>query len=137
VDEDDFRALIEVLAQQLAAIGEGDIADERHYVQSFGDPDTEARLLQPREHLIAMLEAFERFLSVQDRATYTESLADLSQFLADSGPRAAFIEQAGITPEANPLRLSDAPDLASVRHDVLHLIHAIREDGGERPRSGP
>lgn len=135
MDEDDFRALIEVLTQELDAIGEGDLADERHYM--YASPDGEARLLAPRDHLIAMLEAFERFLAVQDRTTYDLALADLNQFLSDGGPRGAFVQLAAGTPEANPLDLSQAPELAPLRHDVERLIRAIRESGDEHPRSGP
>jgi hypothetical protein len=134
VDDDDFRALIEVLTQEFEGMGEGDLADERHYIDvgALEAAADDAQLLEPREHLIAMLEAFLRFLAVQDRATYDRAMADLNQRLSDAGPRLAIVE----SPEANPVRLSDAPDLGSVRIEVMKLIYAIRDSGDERPRSG-
>src|SRR5712671_1704874 len=136
MDDDDFRALIVLLSAELEAVGEADIADERHYVEGSEDSPGEAVLLAPREHLVAMLKAFERFLAVQDRETYNRSLADMNEVLTDGGPRAAFVETAGSRPEVNPVQLSDAPELASLRDDVTSLIGNILESGDGRPRSG-
>ena len=73
MDENDYRALIELVETQLRDVGAPDITDARHYVS----PNAETRdalLLPPKARLIAMLRAFGRLLAVEDRATYDIAL---------------------------------------------------------------
>jgi hypothetical protein len=65
MEEDEYRALIEELVRQLRQVGADDVAEESNYVVT--NPETgEGELLAPQERLIAMLQAFERFLAVRD-----------------------------------------------------------------------
>lgn len=134
MDDDDFRELIEVLARELRAVGAGDIADERHYLQSETE-DGEARLYDPQTRLIEMLKAFERKLAVEDRATYDIALGRLNDALLGEAPRGAEVEL-GLDEdrEARFIDLALAPDLSEVRQMSNDLIGQLIESG-LRPRS--
>ena len=91
MEGEDFRVLIRVLAQQLQEIGAGDIADDRHYTEN--SPEMGARrVVPPRDQLVLMLQAFERFLAVRDRATYTDALGRINQNVRGDVPRSVFYE---------------------------------------------
>src|SRR3979411_2077012 len=65
MEDDDYRALIEELVRQLIAVGAQGIAEDANYI--VVNPETEeGEVWGPRERLIEMLQAFERFLAVRD-----------------------------------------------------------------------
>jgi len=135
MEDDEYRALIVLVADQLAAAGAPDIADERHYV--IDDPDTdERRMLSPRDHLIAMLQAFERFLTIQDRATYNAAFQLFNQWAPDRAPRAVTFVPIEGTADISPVNLASAPDLAEVRENLLDLIHQLKIDPEPTSRRG-
>jgi hypothetical protein len=130
VDEDDFRAVIDALADELRSVGAPDIADPRHYGDE--DPETgERRLINPQRRLVEMLNGFERFLAIQDRQTYEKAMARMANTLGGEGPKAASVIQ---TTDGEPREyfLYEAPDLREVRNDVLTLIGRLL-DGDLRP----
>ena len=129
MDDDDFRALIELVCTQLRDVGVEDIADDRHYLVE-GRPDA-PRMLDPQQHLIQLLKAFERKMSVEDQATYYLALEQLNRSLDGDGPRGAVVEltmEQGRDPIV--VSLSDAPDLADVRFQTRELIGQLAESGG-------
>jgi hypothetical protein len=129
MDEDDCRTLIAVLADELRSVGAGDIADERHYLR-LDRAGGEARLLDPRTRLIEMLRAFERWLAIRDRATYSAALGRLDGVLRGRGPRGAMVEIAAEEGRAAELvDLGRAPELGELRHDVRRLVDRLIGDG--------
>lgn len=134
MDDDDFRALIEVLARELRAVGAGDIADERHYLQPETE-DGEARLYDPQRRLVEMLKAFERKLAVEDRATYDTALSRLNDTIRGEALRGAEVEL-GLDEdrEARFIDLALAPDLSEARQMNSDLVGQLIESG-LRPRS--
>ncbi|HEX5182009.1 MAG TPA: hypothetical protein VFW19_02535 [Allosphingosinicella sp.] len=126
MDDDDYRALIEVVADELTRSGAPDIADENHY--SWTDPDTgEAKLFEPRKRLIMMLQAFDRFVAIQDRALLTRSLATIQRGVRSDGPQRVVVALAD-DDGAREIDLADAPDFADVREGINNVIGRLLED---------
>lgn len=130
MDDDDFRALIAVVAGELRASGAADIADGRHY-SKLDEETGEARLLEPQLRLVEMLKAFDRFLAIQDRNTYNAAILSISQSVESESPRRATVT---LTTDGAPheVDLSTAPDLKPIREDLQRLIRRIL-DGDLRP----
>jgi hypothetical protein len=133
MDEEDYRALVEVMESELRGIGAEDVADERHYVRT--DPETsEMRLLDPRERLIEMLRAFGRLLAIEDRAIYHRALGRMNERLNGDGPRGAVVARTTDDREAPPIDLGAAPELGMVRAELASLIGRLLDvDGGATP----
>jgi len=130
LDDDDYRALIAIVAEELRASGAADIADERHYVTTDEETD-EARLLEPQRRLFEMLKAFERFLAIQDRGTYRAALSSIARSVEGEAPRRATVLLTADDGQRE-VDLSEAPDLAPVRRDLRRLIARLVE-GDLRP----
>ena len=129
MDQDDFRALIDELARQLRDIGAADVADEDNY--RVQDESTgEERLLEPRERLIAMLHAFDRYLAVRDGSTFRDGMDRLSHFSREPPNRAVFFPVADDTVARRERDLSDVPDLSAVRENLRSLIEQLLSDPG-------
>ena len=127
MDEEDFRALIEVVAEEFALSGAPDLADERHYTMT--DPEGgEPELYDPLKRLIEMLSAFERYVAIQDRSVAETSLAVICRAVRGDGPTRAVVE---LVNDRGPreIDLAEAPDLAEVRQDINYIIHRLMEDG--------
>ena len=127
MDDDDYRALIDMLARELRAIGAGDIADERNYLRPAAE-DGEARLHDPQQRLVEMLKAFERKLAIEDRETYDIALKRMNETLRGEGPRGAIVEL-GLDEdrEARIADLAHAPELGQVRRETNRLIGQLLE----------
>jgi hypothetical protein len=135
MDEDDFLALISELKAQFLEIGASELADEDNYT-SRDENTGEDRLLEPRERLIAMLHAFDRFLAVRDGSTFRNAMSRIRQFTNGGGPeRVLFLPVAdeSVRGEAD---LSDVPDLSQVRRSVALLIEQLHSEPEPRPRGG-
>jgi hypothetical protein len=131
MDERDYRALIELVEERLRSVGAADLADPQHYV--FFE-DGEARLLDPFNRLIQMLEALDRKMAVEDKATYDAAIRSLNRSTAGEGPRAALVELARDQEiDAVKVDLSGAPDLRETRMMLRRLIGQLRES---RPLPG-
>lgn len=127
MDEEDFRGLIELVAEELTLSGAADLADERHY--TITDRETgETKLLDPTKRLVEMLRAFERYVAIQDRTVAEASLVAIQDAVRDEGPTRAVVELAD---DRGPreVNLAEAPDLAEVRRDINHIINRLMEDG--------
>ena len=127
MDEEDYRALIDLIAGELAQSGAPDIADERHYTRT--DPETgEAELYDPLKRLIEMLRAFERHVAIQDRSVAETALAVIRRAGRGEGPTRATVVLAD---DGGPreVDLAEAPDLSQVREDITRIIHRLMEDG--------
>lgn len=131
MNSEDYLGLVDLLTRQLQESGAGEIASPRHYVEY--NPETgETRLLPPRQRLIEMLAAFERFLAVRDRATLRSSLERINA-LAIKG-RVAAVEVL-LTPgdgEGKVVNLAGAPELSEMRTQVRQLIRQLQYDEAAR-----
>ena len=133
MDTTDYRELVELLQHQLREAGAGELADIRLYaVREAGTGDI--RLVSPREQAIAMLEAFDRYLSIRDRRTFSNALARINETLAEPA-----VKDAGFVPLSEAVAdstftLGTAPDLSTLRKDLQVLIGQLQEDGG-RPET--
>jgi hypothetical protein len=122
MDEEDFLALIAILERQLRDIGAAELADARHY--TWRDTETgDARMHDGRRRLQLMLEALDRKLAVEDRATYDAALGRINRTVRDGGLSNAIVE----TADGRLVSLSEAPDLSHVREDLQRLIGQILE----------
>lgn len=133
MDDDDFRALIAELERQFIEVEAPELADEANY--TFQDENTgEERLLEPRERLIAMLLAFDRYLAVRDGSIFRDAIGRIRQYTRRGGPeRVSFVPIAD-DGTAAPLDFVNIPDLGEVRRSVAFLIEQIRAEPGP-PRS--
>ena len=126
MDEEDLRAIILRLQDHLREVGAADLAEEIHYV----DPDEESgdsRLLPPLERLTRMLEAFERFLAVQDRAIYVDAMRRMQTDSDTAGPLTATVLLNAERGEAPvEISLAEAPDLTDLRRSIASLIERLR-----------
>src|ERR1700761_880305 len=119
MDDEDFLAVVEVLRRQLRAVGAADIAFDGHYI--WAPPEGgEARLHDPRRHLVLMLQAFGRKLAIEDRATYRLAMDGIWKHTRGRGPEGAMV--IGVDSEPPSASLSSAPELGEVRADLRVLI---------------
>jgi hypothetical protein len=132
MEDDEYRDLIKMVAEQLILVGASDIADERHYVVDDVDTD-ERRLVEPRRQLIGMLQAFERFLAIQDKATYDAAFQLFNEQIPEGGPRAAIFLPTEGSVEMNPRNFATAPDLSEVRWSLRGLIDQLKRDPEPTP----
>ena len=77
-----------------------------------------------------MLQAFERYLAIRDRHTFSTALTQINEALAEPA-----LEDAEFVPltEARLDRtfsLGAAPDLSALRKDLQVLIGQLQDDGG-------
>jgi hypothetical protein len=149
MEEDEYRAVIEELVRQLRQVGVDGEAEESNYVVT--NPETgESELLAPQERLIAMLQAFERFLAVRDGKVARRALGRIGATLGQSAtgspaevrtPNGASVVLATdrelVRAEIN---LLDAPDLTEIRGDLDTLIRQLKASGdgsSSPPRAAP
>ena len=127
MEDEDYRALIDLVAEELRRSGVPDIAHERHYI--YVDAETgEAKLYEPEKRLILMLQAFERHVAMHDRHVVEQSLGTINRATRGEGPRRAVVVLAS-DGAAREIDLAEAPDLHLVRQDLLTLIGHLREIG--------
>lgn len=131
MNSDDYLSLIDLLTEKLQQSGAGEITAPQHYVE-YNRETGETRLLPPRQRLIEMLAAFERFMAVRDRATLRLSL-DRINVLATEGR----VEEAEVllTPgeeEGVAVDLARAPELSEIRAQVRQLVRQLQYDEAAR-----
>jgi len=131
MDDGDYRAILETLRLRLQSVGATDVARERHYQRR--NPETgELTLLPPKEQLLAMLDAFDRFLSIQDRALHDKSVRLISEALEGDAPeRFDLLLPSDRAGEPRRFSLAKAPDLEEARLMLRKLRGSIRDDDGE------
>ena len=135
MEDDDYLALIEILAAELREIGAFDIADEENY-RTLDSDLAEARLLDPQTRLIEMLRAFERRLKVEDRETFFLAMVRIQQFVRGSALESAVVLTTPSEVDRQEIELGSAPDLAEVRVGLNRLISELsRIDRGFPPLS--
>jgi hypothetical protein len=140
MEDDDYRALIEELVRQLIAVGAQDIAEDANYI--VGNPETgEGELLGPRERLIEMLQAFERFLAVRDGGAANIAFDNIQANLRRSAgtptapvPNGVVVELAAERDVARvEINLLNAPNLGPIRDDLDALIRQLKSIDGDAP----
>ncbi len=135
MDEDDFRALIAELEAQFREIDAPELADEDQYT-SRDENTGEERMLEPRERLIAMLRAFDRFLAVRDGSTFQDAIRRIREYTRGRAPeRVLFVPVADETVDG-ARDFSDVPDLSPARRSLAPLVEQLGSEPDPRPRSG-
>ena len=110
----DYRDLVELLQEQLRNVGAGELADISQYSASERHT-SDLRSISPREHVIAMLQAFHRYLWLRDRNTFATSLARINEALVEPALEDAAFVPVGEDSEDSSCSLGGAPDLTSLR----------------------
>jgi hypothetical protein len=141
MEDDDYRALIDELVRQLVAVGARDLAEDGNYI--IANPETgEGELLGPRERLIEMLQAFERFLAVRDGGAANIAFGSILATLRRSAetpadpplPNGVVVELAAERDVARvEISLLDAPNLGPIRNDLDVLIRQLKSLDGDAP----
>ena len=80
-----------------------------------------------------MLEAFDRFLAIQDRATYFNAMERLQRQLNDHAPTRAVFVPIADEESRKESDLAESPDLTEVRERLAVLITQLRIQGIEPP----
>lgn len=127
MNDDDFLALIALVQTELRNSGAAAVTNDRHYLIDEAVAD-EKRLLPPRKHLLALLEAFGRHMAVRDYRTYLSSIEGINRHL----DRPTWIERAVVVPAQgetprDEIDLSHAPDLSGLREALSQLVSRLRE----------
>ena len=129
MDTADYRELVELLQNLLREAGAAELADIRLYAPRETDTG-ELRPVSPKEHVIAMLHAFERYLSIRDKHTFSTAMARINESLPETPVEdAAFVPLSEAVADSS-ISLGDAPDLSTVRKDLRALINQLQEDDG-------
>ncbi|WP_312218204.1 hypothetical protein [Sphingobium yanoikuyae] len=128
MDDEDYLALIALVETELARSGLSDIANHRHYrVQNEETGDW--KLYAPKDHLVALLEAFERHLAINDRAVVEASLDRINDFLiGEDRVKRAVCEIPG-DGGSRFIDLAEAPDLSELRQELRVLLNQLRGPG--------
>ena len=135
MDDDDYRALIEVLSEELRMSGAADIADERHYVKQ-NEETGETELIEPSKRIIEMLTAFDRHLAIQDVAMYALALEKLRINIEGPSPESAVVVLAN-DETMREVDLSKAPDLQDIRKDLKSLLETLGPSDLRPDSKGP
>ena len=125
MDDREYQALVELVERQLRISGVPGIADRRHYLE-FDAESGEPRLLEPRQRLVLLLEAFERHVITQDGQLLEHCLAEKNDVVGGDGPRRIVVEVAG-DGSAREVDLAEAPDMAPIRERLRGLISNLRD----------
>jgi hypothetical protein len=124
MDEADFRALIAAVEAHFVDIGASELAEEDHYVSRNIDSGEE-QLLEPKERLIGMLKALDRYVAVRDGTTLRDAMQRIRENTRDGAPeRVVFVPIADAV-ERDAQDFSDLPDLSQVRSALRLLIERL------------
>jgi hypothetical protein len=136
MSDEEFLHLIELVEGLLREHGKADIAAESNFVETPESEEGTARLMEPREHLIALLEAIDIHLMLNDSSVAKRSLALISEACDGEGPPGAIVimpSRRDISLQENLLHL---PDFQHVREELKKLIYRLREIPGGGGFSG-
>ena len=126
MNQADYIELIDFLEAGLRDAGIPDLSDPSLYSEK--DPESgELRRRHPRDHLVELLSALERHLTVTDRRTHDRALSWINQSIDEPTLRDALIMPLD-DGDSGPLSLGDMPDLGSARGMLAELIQQIRAD---------
>lgn len=131
MEDEEFIRLIQLVEGQLRERGLAHVAAEENFIE-LPELDEPARLMEPKERLIALLEAFDIHLMLNDSSVARRSLSLISEACDGPGPETAIVVKPldrGATPTEN---LLDLPNLDNLREELKKLLYRIRET----PRGG-
>ena len=127
MDTADYREFVELLQNLLREAGAEELADSRLYAAREEDSG-ELRSAAPKEHAIAMLQAFDRYLSIRDRQIFSAALARINESVPETPVEGADFVLLSETVARSSISLGAAPDLNTVRKDLQILIAQLQED---------
>ncbi len=126
MDQEDFRALIQIVEQELRDVGLSEIADNAHYLIANSETG-DVRLLEPETHLIEMLDAFDNAMAIRDHVTYEKAMANLNQVTEGEGPQSVVYIPASDEDDVNEIDFSNAPNLSEIREELRAFISRRNE----------
>jgi hypothetical protein len=131
MEEEEIEGLVVLVTNQMREVGAAELADESNYLIRESET-SEVRVLEPRERLVDMLKAFDRFLAIQDRQTYVNAFRIMNRALSEErAPKGAFVLPTPGSREVAPVDLSNAPDLSELRARVRNLAARLSDVGSE------
>ena len=107
----------------------GELADIRLYVSREADT-ADLGPVTPEEHAIALFQAFDRYLSIRDRHTFSTALARINETLAETAAKDATFVPVSEAVADSSLSLGAAPDLSTLRNNLRVFINQLKEDEG-------
>lgn len=139
---DDFVDLQNLLRKRFVEIGIPEIGfDEAYLVRDTVDGEL-IRRRDERSTVVDMLDAYSRYLAIQDKGTYLEAMESIRSALSDDNAPVAAVVVAPPTEEGPGVTLrrrtdlGSAPELTKLRKQLYRLISQILEAPIEDP-SGP
>jgi len=133
VSEEDFLRLIELVKGELFANGLSELSNDRDYLLS-PDPsdDLDPLLPPPQQHLIELLEAFERHLVVNTVQTARDSMESINDSIATDFTYIMDVQivetrrSTDAIEDADGISLLEAPDYSDTLEELRELIGALR-----------
>ncbi len=133
--DDEYVELIELSKGWLERLGLGGLAEDEHYLLDPNEDDFRRRLLAPRDHLVAILSAFERHVQVFDGALARVAMHKVNESLSPKSERISDFRLEMITRETDdldlPVSLSllEVPNRKELREILAELLGNLRESG--------
>ena len=133
MEEDEFDRLFRLVQGLLREQGLPEIADESNFIEAQ-DGEQPPRLMEPQKRLVAILEALDVHLMLNDSNVVRRSLDLISETCDGPGPRTAVVvmpRDRGTTSIDDLLAL---PDLNELREALRKLIYRLTETPLSRGR---
>jgi len=126
MNEEDFQEVAAYLRKELRACGLGEIADERNYVEDFGDG---AVLPSAEVAIIEMLAAFARHLKSRDRGTFEQAMEKIRGSVDGATDARPMVERARINggDYRSPASFDALPDFRALTEDIFSLIADVKQ----------
>jgi hypothetical protein len=129
ISENGFLNLSEEIRTQFEENGIGEIGDPENFIVREGD-----RTFVPNslEYVIGMIDAFDRYLSTLDHATYDMSIKNISELMVDGvGPDGALVFPSEADKRLSffrePIDLSNTADFEELRGELRNLKRDLKE----------
>lgn len=134
MDSKDYNYLIDVVIDLLKKNGFAELVDENNYIDY---PDKKGKelpkLLDPKNHLIALLEAFDTQIMLQDVSVVKSSLEKINDLCGGKGPDSVVVNIIDRNEKIESVSLNDLPDYGELRKDLRSLIIQIEEQSDADP----
>lgn len=129
----EFLELIDKTKEGMARTGLKELADDALYLAPRrGEADQPDRLMDPKEHLIALLQTFDRHLAVEDVNLVHRSLKKINDRLIE--PKLEMVRVGGyrrdgeVVGEAEEFDLRKLPDWSELRARLGRLIEELKNE---------
>lgn len=129
MDEQEYLELIDFVKQELEDHGFSDVTDDSNFLIQDLDVDTSTlRLMEPKQHLIALLDALDTKLMLLDGSIVKASLKKINKICEDQGPLSAVVLSPNRGDSFSVSSLSELRDMSHIRRELQELIFQIDEN---------